>query len=217
MKVIKHRSVVPYYGAAAIAVLYALVLPMYTLFGVILFVAASMVAFLLLQKVFPGTVEKVELPPEPVTTGDADADALLRDGEAAVAEIRRLKTSLQNAEMRVKLDALAEITDKIFKDVIDDPTDYRQIRRFADLYLPETMKLLNAYERLGRGGAIDADAQSNVQSTLRRIEGALDTILASYRKQYDALFQNQAIDIEADIRVLETMLKKEGLSERDFI
>jgi 5-bromo-4-chloroindolyl phosphate hydrolysis protein len=147
-----------------------------------------------------------------VTTGDEKIDALLREGETAVAEMRRLQASIADAGVKTKLAALIEITDKIFKDVLDDPSDYRQIRRFADFYLPTAMKLLNAYDRFGKSGA----AGENISQTLTRIDGALDMLAESYQKQFDALFQNQALDLETDIAVLETMLKKEGLIGTDF-
>ena len=44
----------------------------------------------------------------------------------------------------------------------------------------------------------------------------LDAAADAYRRQLDALFANQALDIETDITVLETMLKREGLSGGDF-
>ena len=56
----------------------------------------------------------------------------------------------------------------------------------------------------------------NVSGTLKRIEDILDTTVAAYQKQYDALFANEAMDIETDITVLESMLKREGLTGKDF-
>jgi hypothetical protein len=46
---------------------------------------------------------------------------------------------------------------------------------------------------------------------MERIDTALDTIHDSYYKFFDSLFENQALDIETDIRVLESMLRTEGL------
>ena len=62
---------------------------------------------------------------------------------------------------------------------------------------------------------VDADGQ-NINGTLRRINEVLDTTVTAYEKQLDALFLNQALDIETDIAVLESMLKKEGLTGKDF-
>lgn len=86
------------------------------------------------------------------------------------------------------------------------------IKRFSTYFLPTTIKLLNAYDRMG-----DINAYGdNINATKQRITDILDTTIKAYEKQYDALFANQALDIETDITVLENMLKKEGLSGSDF-
>lgn len=206
---IRHKSVIPFYGSAAVWLLYALVFPLYRLPDFLIFLAVGLAVYFVLSKIFKGTVEHVKVP---VSTGDADIDNLLREGETAVEEMTRIRDAISERDIKVKIDSLIDVTDKIFKDVIEDRSDYRQIHRFASFYLPTTMKLLHAYERFGRAGATG----DNIEGTLRRIDTALDQILESYKKQYDALFQNQALDIETDIEVLEQMLKKEGLSGSDF-
>lgn len=206
---IRHRSVIPFYGSAVVWLLYSLIFPLYRLPDFLIFLAAGLAAYFVLSKIFPGTVEQVQVP---VETGNADIDSLLREGETAVREMARIRDAISERDIKQKIDSLIDITDKIFKDVLEDPSDYRQIRRFADFYLPTTMKLLHAYERFGRTGA----GGENIEGTLRRIDLALDQILESYNRQYDALFQNQALDIETDIAVLEQMLKKEGLTGSDF-
>ena len=80
---IRHRSVIPFYGAAIALILYALFLPLYRIWDYLIFLAVGAGAFFLLQKLFPGTVEKIEVP---VTTGDDDTDALLREGADVVVE-----------------------------------------------------------------------------------------------------------------------------------
>ena len=206
---VRHKSVIPFYGAAVIWLLYALLLPLYRLPDFLIFLAAGTVAYFALSKVFPGYVEQVKVP---VTTGNDDIDRLLREGETAISEMTRIRNAIDERGIKLKINALIDVTDRIFKDVLEDPGDYRQIRRFADFYLPTTMKLLHAYERFGRTGA----GGEHIDGTLQRIDAALDQILDSYNRQYDALFQNQALDIETDIVVLEQMLKKEGLTGSDF-
>ena len=46
---------------------------------------------------------------------------------------------------------------------------------------------------------------------MTRIEDMLDTAIAAYKKQLDALFADQALDIETDIDVMNAMLAREGL------
>ena len=202
----------PFYGTAAVCALWCLLLPLYKLWHLLVFLAALLGTYFLLKKLFPGTEKIIDVPePEPEPTGNPEVDALTREGKQAVAELRRLRGSIREPSVRSRVEELASLTEKIFADVVDDPQDVPQVKRFAGYYLPTTMKLLNAYDRMSGQGAGD-----NVSGTLKRIEDILDTTVAAYRKQYDALFANEALDIETDITVLESMLKREGLSGKDF-
>ncbi len=202
----------PFYGTAAVCVLWCLLLPLYKLWHFLLFLAVLLGAYFLLQKLFPGTEKVVDVPePEPEPTGDPEVDALTREGRKAVAELQRLRGSIREPSVRSRVDEITALTEKIFADIVEDPKDVPQVKRFAGYYLPTTMKLLNAYDRMSGEGSGE-----NVSGTLKRIEDILDTTVTAYRKQYDALFANEALDIETDITVLESMLKREGLSGKDF-
>lgn len=84
-----------------------------------------------------------------------------------------------------------------------------QIRRFQDYYLPTTIKLLNAYDRMDNLGV----SGSNIDASKKRVEQMLTTVEKAYDKQLDALFQDEAMDISADVTVLEQMMAQEGLTD----
>lgn len=204
---IKKKSVVPVYGVAAVWVLYCAVFPLYKTWHFVLLACSAALAYVLLSFLFPGKSEYVEAVAEPVRSGDELIDALLADGERAVAEMGALRDAMQEGPVRQKLDKIISVIDKIFKNLLEAPGGYKQVKRFADFYLPTTIKLLHSYDRFGKSEA----SGENVTGARERIESALDTILASYRKFFDSLFASQALDIETDIIVLEGMLKNEGL------
>jgi hypothetical protein len=80
-------------------------------------------------------------------------------------------------------------------------------------YLPTTIKLLNAYDRMDSQG-IEGE---NIDKSLKSISEMLDAAISAYKKQLDSLFANQALDIETDIAVMNAMLNREGLSDKkDF-
>ncbi len=215
MREVRKKSVVPVYGVGAVWVVYCLFFPLYRLWHFIILAALSVVVWLVLSKLFPGKTELIKEPepePEPVTTGNPEHDALLREGETAVSEMKRLRQSINEPELQSKIDRLTELTEKIFNDLIDDPSDYKTIKRFSSYFLPTTISLLNSYDRMGSVGV----EGENISQTKARIKDILDTTITAYEKQLDALFANQALDIETDITVLENMLKKEGLSGSDF-
>jgi len=209
---IKKKSVIPIYGFAVVWVLYCAFLPFYKTWHFIVLACAAALVYVVLSLIFPGKTVKIEIPAEPVRTGDDKIDALLAEGEKAVNEMRGLRDSIPGDFVRRKIDEIIAVTDMIFKNLHDDPDDYTQVKRFADFYLPTTIKLLHTYNRFGKTGA----GGENVAGTMERIDSALDTILESYKRFFDSLFQNQALDIETDISVLENVLRREGLLGKEL-
>jgi len=209
---IKRKSVIPVYGVAAVWVLYCAFFPLYRTWHFVIMACLAVLVFFALSLFFPGKVERIEIPEKPERTGDEEIDALLAEGETAVAEMRSLCDRVQDMPAQQKLDAIISVTDKIFKNLIQYPGNVKQVRRFADYYLPTTIKLLHAYDRFGQKGAWG----DNITGTLDKIESALGTILDSYGKFFDSLFEAQALDIATDIIVLENMLKRENLLSSDF-
>ena len=85
-----------------------------------------------------------------------------------------------------------------------------KIRKFMDYYLPTTLKLLNAYDRMSATGV----SGENIDGTLTKVEGMMRNIVAAFEKQLDSLFGADALDISTDITVLETMMAREGLTDQ---
>lgn len=142
-----------------------------------------------------------------------EVDAILKEGNRALGEMGRLYMSIKDPEVRTKINEIMRITDKIAQDAIEDPSDIPQIKKFMNYYLPTTIKLLNAYDRMSSQG-IEGE---NLDKSMKNINEMLDTAIEAYKKRLDSLFANQALDIESDIEVMNTMLAREGLAgEKDF-
>ena len=142
-----------------------------------------------------------------------EIDPILEEGNRALSEMGRLYMSIKDPEVKGKINEIMRITDKITQDAIADPSDIPQIRKFMNYYLPTTIKLLNAYDRMSAQG-IEGE---NLDKTMKSINTMLDDAIVAYKKMLDSLFANQALDIETDIQVMNTMLAREGLSGgKDF-
>lgn len=142
-----------------------------------------------------------------------EVQAVIQKGRTALKEMGRLYASIPNPEIRSRINELMSVSDKIIRDAIDDSADVPQIRKFLDFYLPTTIRLLNAYDRMSAqefGG-------ENITGSMQRIEEMLDTTIAAYKKQLDALFANQAADIQMDIDTMNTMLAREGLGGKGYL
>ena len=210
------KSSKPIYTFAIVWLLLSLIFPLYRLSSLII---VFLISLLISKLVGLFTRKKVPVPdpepapppkpePEPEKSYGPEVDAIIAEGKRAQAEMGRLYASISNLEVKAKIAQLMQISDKIVQDAIHDPNDVPQIKKFLDYYLPTTIKLLNAYDRMGAQGVQGI----NISSSMRNIESMLDTAIEAYQKQLDSLFANQALDIETDIDVMNTMLAREGLT-----
>ena len=135
--------------------------------------------------------------------------ALIKERDRAVSEMRRLNDNIPDPRLSQQIDHLEEVTGKIVDQVVSQPKKLPQIRRFMDYYLPTTLKLLNAYDRMDAAGV----SGSNIDGTKAKIEDIMGTICAAFDKQLDALYGEEALDISTDIAVLENLLAQEGLGD----
>ena len=208
------KSVLPYYGAAAVWVGYALLFPLYTIPSFLFVALLSLGAFFLLRAFCPDR-KAAEQPrteeakkEEPASTGNAELDKMIQDGALAIREMKRLNDSITDEKLSAAIDRLEDFSQKIFDAVRQDPEKLPQIRKFMDYYLPTTLKLLNAYDRMAATGI----SGENIDSTKQKVEEIMDTVVTAFARQLDSLYGSEALDISTDITVLETMLAREGLS-----
>jgi len=215
MREVKTKPIAHIYAFAAIWLLWGLFLPMYKLWHFIALFALSIGVGAVFARLFPGKIIYKPVPepePEPFASGDPEIDAIINEGRLAMEEMRRLRASIDDDNIKAKVDQIIEVSDKIVKNVLEDPGHFSQVKRFLSYYLPTTIKLLNAYDRFYDQGI----SGKNISGSMERIDEMLDTIIDAYKKQLDSLFANQALDIETDIEVMEGMLKREKLLDDEF-
>ncbi len=212
-KIVK-KSAAPLYIVALLWVIWALFGPMYAWWHFALLAAGSVALYLLGRRLFPDKILIVpdpepEVKREPETTGNPEIDALMAERDRALSEMRRLNDSIEDETISVQIDRLEETTRKIIAHVAEHPGKLPQIRRFLSYYLPTTLKLLNAYDRMDDAGV----SGTNIDGTMGKIEHMMDTIVRAFDKQLDALFADEALDISADITVMEQLLAQEGVGD----
>lgn len=210
MKKIVRKSPIPIYATAVVWLLYALLFPLYKVTHFLIAAVAAGIVGLVARGLCQDIVEEVPEPePEPEKTGNEELDKMLDEGRKAIAEMRRLDDSIADEKISSAIVHLEETSNKIFQKVKEEPRKLPQIRKFMSYYLPTTLKLLNAYDRMDAQGV----EGENISATKKGVEGIMDKIVTAFDKQLDSLFGEQALDISTDITVLENMMAREGLSE----
>ena len=145
-------------------------------------------------------------------TGDPEVDALLEQGRAMIADIRRENDLIPDDSLSGKLDQLENKCAEIFRAVYDKPNRASQIRKFMEYYLPTTLKMVRGYRMLDERGISGEEAVY----ARNRIEDAMLVVLQGCEKMLDKLYQDDVLDLTTDIDVLEQMLKRDGLTESDL-
>ena len=216
METSKRKPVAPFYAVAVLWIVGGLVLPLYTMGSYVLMAVVSVAVFFGVNALCKGAgvvgepvaQTKKEEKPKEETTGDPEVDKMLKEGRMAIAEMKRLDDNIADPGISADIVRLEQVSQKIFDEVKRDPKKLPKIRRFMDYYLPTTLKLLNSYDRMSGAGV----SGENIDGTLAKVEGMMRTIVAAFEKQLDSLYGADALDISADITVLETMMAREGLT-----
>ena len=150
--------------------------------------------------------------PEPEPEPEPEKKEETTPDDDILREIRLINDLIPDPVISAKIDRIEEITQKILQYQKTHPQRTEQLRTFLNYYLPTTLKILRSYARLEAQGV----EGENITAAKARIEGMMDQVVEGFEKQLDKLFSSDAMDIAADVQVLENMLKKDGLSGDDM-
>ncbi len=222
MKEKKIPSAVSYYVVAAASIFWAMSLPLYEVAHFVSFGIVMLLLFITSWQIWPKKIQ-VEMKVKKVedkkakeeekkiaSTGDPEIDKMIEDKTLALLEMKRLDANIINEKISNQIVHLQDVTDKIVARVVENPSKKKQVRRFFNYYLPTTIKLLNAYDRMDEAGI----SGINIDGTKGKIEEMMETAVDAYDKQLDYLYKDEALDISTDITVMENLMKSEGLTEK---
>ena len=126
-------------------------------------------------------------------------------------EIRRANDRIADPVLSQKIDRLEEVAGKIFRIIEKEPAKKDKAGTFLNYYLPTTQKLLKSYAEFEEAGV----SGENLNQAKAKIQSTMDSIVAGFERQLDELYRVDAMDIDSDIRVMETMLRRDSATVAD--
>ena len=148
--------------------------------------------------------------PEPAPEKQAETPLNLETARRFAAVLEQEKQLMQDELARDELDHMQETAAAICDWLEAHPESLPKARRFAEYYIPTTLKLLHTYNDVqGQQGA-------NAESIRRDIAGILHTLNQAFDNLYDNLLSDVAMDVSSEIAALQGMLANDGLTGRDF-
>lgn len=138
--------------------------------------------------------------------------AFVACGRDYVRQMDELNAAIDDAAVSERIAAIQEVVGRILARAEEEPAVIAGLDRLTAYYLPTTVKLLDAYDRLEE----EPIQGENISSSRSEIERTLDVLHSAFEKLFDDTYQDLSLDVSADISVLHAMLAQEGLTEGPF-
>ena len=148
--------------------------------------------------------------PQPEKTETGDAPINLDTARRFAAVLEKEQQLMQDAQAREELAAMHKTTTAICDWLEAHPESQPKTRRFAEYYIPTTLKLLHTYND------VQGQQGENAETIRRDIAGILHTLNQAYENLYNNLLSDVAMDISSEIAALQGMLANDGLTGREF-
>lgn len=138
--------------------------------------------------------------------------AFVARGRDYVRQMDELNAAIDDAAVSERITAIQEVVGRILARAEEEPAVIAGLDRLTAYYLPTTVKLLDAYDRLEE----EPIQGENISSSRGEIEHTLEVLHSAFEKLFDDTYQDLSLDVSADISVLHAMLAQEGLTEGPF-
>ena len=148
--------------------------------------------------------------PQPENEETGDAPLNLDTARRFAAVLEKEQQFMQDAQAREELAAMHKTTTAICDWLEAHPESQPKTRRFAEYYIPTTLKLLHTYND------VQGQQGENAETIRRDIAGILHTLNQAYENLYNNLLSDVAMDISSEIAALQGMLANDGLTGREF-
>lgn len=123
------------------------------------------------------------------------------------AQVLEKEQELMEDERAVEeLQHMQRTTESICAWLEAHPESLPKARRFAEYYIPTTLKLLHTYND------VQSQQGENAEAIRRDIAGILHTLNQAYDNLYDKLLSDVALDVSSEIAALQGMLANDGLA-----
>ena len=148
--------------------------------------------------------------PEPAPEQREETPLNLETARRFVQVLEKEQQLMQDPQAREELEQMQKTAAAICDWLEAHPESLPKARRFAEYYIPTTLKLLYTYND------VQGQQGENAENIRRDIAGILHTLNQAFDNLYDNLLSDVAMDVSSEIAALQGMLANDGLTGRDF-
>lgn len=128
---------------------------------------------------------------------------VLVDSSKKIQLIEIANSNIKNLEFNQRLEHICETANCILQEIESDPHDLRKSRKFLNVYLEGARQVTEGYASTHK--------KSQTGELEQNFRNVLETIESVFNQQYQKLQEDDLFDLDVQIEVLNTQLKREGI------
>lgn len=133
-------------------------------------------------------------------------------GVEYINKIHQIGKRVENKELVKNIEEICDTFRKIIARVNENPKQLKYIKKFIGYYFPLTVKILTQYDKVEDEGLNSQESKA----FMIRVEKLVSKINIACKEQLNNMYEGDFVDVNADIKVFESMLKTDGLVDQDM-
>ena len=121
-------------------------------------------------------------------------------------------SEIEDIEIKKQLKEINNSVNRIIQTIEKSPEKFKNINNFFDYYLPVTVKIVDRYDEIEEQNLSSADSKKFIKKT----NSMLADMNSAFNKMLNNLYQSDIIDIDAEMKVVNSMLKSDGLGNDEI-
>ena len=119
---------------------------------------------------------------------------------------------INNVVVTKNLNEIHDSVSKIIKTIEKEPEKEKLLKNFFDYYLPVTIKLVDRFDEIENQNISSLESKTFNESTIKMIE----EINGVFKMFLNNLYKSDMLDTNVEIKVLNSMLKSDGLGKKEI-
>lgn len=128
-------------------------------------------------------------------------------------DIYNMRNKIEDNDLKKYLISISTSANKIISTIEKEPKKIRKIANFFDYYLPVTLSIIKRYDEIENQNLSSKEMKEFISSTKLMLKSADE----AFNKILERLYQNDMINIDADMKVFNSMLKADGYDDEEII
>ncbi len=137
---------------------------------------------------------------------------MLEDAKSKNKHIVDMIPMIENVDIQKELNEINDSISKIIDTISKDPKKADQTDNFFDYYLPITVKIVDRYDEIENQRLSSAESKKFLASTNKMVK----EINKAYKKILDNLYKKEIVDMDAEMKVFNSLLKADGFNDAEF-